>query len=183
MISESDKNLVQAAQNGDIDSFGLLYERYYPLMYSLAYSIVADSHLAQDAAQQSFAVACGNISQLKSKEKFAGWLGAICRNTSRDIRRQKSRYIVTDRIEAGITETDHNADEEIEMIRAAIWKLRPIHREVLFLRYYNGSSYKEISKIYGLSESAVHGRVTRARRKLAVILTRNGFSGGNHEKP
>ncbi|MFC1677295.1 RNA polymerase sigma factor, partial [Planctomycetota bacterium] len=41
-----------------ISSFGELYERYYPTMVWIAYSILDDRNLAEDAAQETFAVAC-----------------------------------------------------------------------------------------------------------------------------
>jgi len=54
----SDSQLVTAALGGCVESFGQLYERYYSAMVALAYSVLADRHLAEDAAQETFAKAC-----------------------------------------------------------------------------------------------------------------------------
>ena len=54
----SDAELVEAARAGDIDSFRKLYERYYGLAVGIARSRLADQHLAEDAAQETFATAC-----------------------------------------------------------------------------------------------------------------------------
>ena len=56
-------------------------------MVALAYSMLADRDLAEDAAQEVFAVACHDIGNLKSKERFAAWLAGICRNVSRQMLR------------------------------------------------------------------------------------------------
>ena len=66
--------MVEAAQNGHLDSFAALYERYYSSMVALAYSVLADIHLAEDAAQQAFVIACHDLPRLKRKDKFAAWL-------------------------------------------------------------------------------------------------------------
>lgn len=89
----SETKLVEAARNGHLESFGALYERYHSPMVALAYSMLADRDLAEDAAQEVFAVACRDIGSLKSKEKFAAWLAGICRNTARQMLRSKGREI------------------------------------------------------------------------------------------
>ena len=81
----SETQLVEAAQNGHLESFGALYERYHSPMVALAYSMLANRDLAEDAAQEVFAVACRDIESLKSKERFAAWLAGICRNISRQM--------------------------------------------------------------------------------------------------
>ncbi len=73
----TESKIVEAACNGDIDSFGRLYERYYAAMVWVAYSILAEQDLAEDAAQEAFTLACHELGRLKRPEKFAGWLAAI----------------------------------------------------------------------------------------------------------
>jgi DNA-directed RNA polymerase specialized sigma24 family protein len=43
----SDTELVEAAQNGNLDSFGVLYERYHSAMVALAYSVLGNRDLAE----------------------------------------------------------------------------------------------------------------------------------------
>ena len=88
---QSDKVLVEAAVNGDVVSFTELCQRYYPAMIAIAHSILGDGHLAEDAAQQSFAKAVRKLPQLKNKDKFAGWLAVICRNAAIDLARQQKQ--------------------------------------------------------------------------------------------
>ena len=74
---ETESGIVEAARNGDIDSFGRLYERYYAAMVWLAYSILAERDLAEDAVQETFALACHELVRLRRPEKFASWQAAI----------------------------------------------------------------------------------------------------------
>jgi RNA polymerase sigma-70 factor (ECF subfamily) len=166
--------IVEAAQNGHLASFAVLYERYYGCMVALAYSVLADRSLAEDAAQETFAAACRDLPNLKSKDKFANWLAGICRNTAKQMQRTEVRFDTLNDDAPAKNEKDNNAD----LIRRAVWKLRTVHREPIVLRYYNGLSYEQISATLGISQQAVHGRLTRAKRKIAKYLKRNGFTGG-----
>ena len=176
MTLNSQRQLVEAAQNGDLESFGLLHEKYYAPMTALAYSVLRDKHLAQDAAQQSFVIACDQLPKLKSKDKFAPWLAAICRNTARQMNRTKPKTtaLYDQQVAA---KTNSNGD----CIRKAVWQLRPFDREPIVLRYYNNFSYEQIAELLGISQSAVHGRLTRAKRKIAKKLKQNGFRSYDHE--
>ena len=57
----SEINLIEAAASGDIESFGMLCESYYSAMVAIAFSILSDHQLAEDAAQKTFACALLNI--------------------------------------------------------------------------------------------------------------------------
>jgi len=93
MISDSEQSLVEAAQKGHLDSFACLYQRYYSSMAAIAYCMLADRHLAEDAAQQAFVVTCQELSSLKRKDKFAGWLAGICRNVARQMYKSKGSVV------------------------------------------------------------------------------------------
>ena len=179
MSSNSEAKLVEAAQNGHLDSFGALYERYHSSMVALAYSALADRELAEDAAQEVFAIACCDIGHLKSKDKFAAWLAGICRNVSRQMLKANKNKpaALSDEHPA---RSDSNRDDRQETIRRAVWSLRDVERELIVLRYFDGFSQARISEVLGLSPQAVNGRLVRAKRKIAKYLKRNGFMGDDH---
>lgn len=177
----SETHLVEAAQNGHLESFGALYKRYHGPMVALAYSMLADRDLAEDAAQEVFAIACRDIGSLKSKERFAAWLAGICRNVSRQmLRASKSRGVAPDH-EPAVVRRDDTQDRR-EAIRRAVWSLRKPERELIVMRYFDGFSQGQISEVLGLSSQAVNGRLVRAKRKIAKYLKRNGLMGDDHEK-
>ncbi len=179
MNLNSETELVEAAQNGNLESFGVLYERYHSAMVGLAYSVLGNRDLAEDVAQETFAIACQKLDTLRQKDKFAAWLASICRNTSRDILRSQGKSAVL---------TAQRASEDFEVgaerrdaIRQAVWKLRPADRELIVMRYYDGFSQAQISNVLDISPSAVNGRLFRAKQKIAKYLKQNGFMGKNYE--
>ena len=174
-MQKPDITLVEAAIDGDAESFTELCRRYYPTMVAIAHSILGDRHLAEDAAQEAFAKAAFGLPQLRRKSKFAGWLATICRNAAKDmIRRTTDQRVV---IERSVVATQSGRNEAAEVVRHAIGKLSAPARELVFLRYYDGLSYEQISAVLGISQQAINGRLRRAKRKMADYLRRNGFGG------
>jgi RNA polymerase sigma-70 factor (ECF subfamily) len=179
--SNSETKLVQAAQNGHLESFGALYERYHSSMVALAYSMLADRDLAEDTAQEVFAIACRDIGSLKSKERFAAWLAGICRNVSRQMLRANKGKPVALGNDFTAQSRDDTEDRR-ETIRRAVWHLRSAERELIVLRYYDNLPYEQIAQVLDISIQAVNGRLVRAKRKIAKYLKRNGLTGDDYEK-
>ena len=176
MDLNSDTKLVEAAQNGHLESFGALYHRYHSPMVALAYSMLADRDLAEDAAQEVFAIACRNIESLKSKDRFAAWLAGICRNVSRQMLKANITRSRALNIEQP-ARSDSKCDDKRETIRRAVWSLREADRELIVMRYFDGFSQAHISQVLGISPQAVNGRLVRAKRKIAKYLKQNSFDG------
>ncbi len=177
VAQKPDTVLVKAAIKGNADSFTELCRRYYPAMVAIAHSILGDRHLAEDAAQQAFAKAALKLLQLKKESRFAGWLAVICRNVAKDMARNVGaglRVCPTDDLSMIAAESGDD-DSTAETVREAISKLSASARELIFLRFYDGMSYEQISAVLGISEQAINGRLRRAKRKLADYLRRNGF--------
>ena len=173
MPERTEIHLVEAATGDDIESFGELCRRYYPAMAAIAYTILNDHQLAEDAAQESFARALVRIKSLKEKAKFAPWLAAICRNVAKDIVKTRAKKISAKDISK--VHKVENPDENDKLIRRAIEKLPESAKDLVVLRYYDGLSYEQISSVLGISKATINGRLTRAKRKMADYMKRNGF--------
>jgi RNA polymerase sigma-70 factor (ECF subfamily) len=142
-------------------------------MVAVAYAVLSDHQLAEDAAQESFARALVGVRSLKDKAKFAPWLAAICRNVAKDTVAAKVKQIcIEDLSQAG---RNNNDGESSRLIRRAIERLPARTKELIVLRYYNNLSYEHIASILGTSAAAINGRLARAKRKMADFLRRNGF--------
>ena len=169
----TDVVLVEAAQGGCLDSFGALYERYHNPIVALAYARLGDKHAAEDAAQETFAVACRDLASLRDKAKFGAWLGGICRNVTRQMHRTGSRLAPLP--DEPADESRPEDDEHRAAVRRAVWKLEPAERELIVMRYFDGFSQARISEVLDITPSAVNGRLVRAKRKVAQWLKRDGF--------
>jgi len=169
----SEIHLIEAATGGDIESFGELCRRYYAAMVAVAYCILSDHQLAEDAAQESFARALINLENLKNKSRFVPWLAAICRNVAKDMIAARARRIKVE--DLSNTAENSNDNENVHAIHRAIEQLPAPAKELIVLRYYNNLSYEQIGSVLGISQATINGRILRAKRKMANYLRRNGF--------
>jgi RNA polymerase sigma-70 factor (ECF subfamily) len=174
---QSDRKLVEQAVGGDGDSFTELCGRYYGALVAIGHSILGDRHLAEDAAQQAFAKAAVNLPKLRQADQFGRWVAAICRNEARDLARARPVVRMDAEMPAAERESDRLAVAEV--VKKALGRLSSEAREVVFLRFYDGLSYDQISEVLGISEQAINGRLRRAKRKLAEYLRRDGFGEVN----
>jgi len=171
--TRTEAGLVAAARNGDVESFGQLYQRHYAPAVGIAYGVLADRHLAEDAAQEAFAIACRQLASLRKPERFAAWICTITRRAAGQMARSRRERHTLDETEAApaVNHGPHPSD----LVRQAVLDLPDRSREVVVLHYFTGLSHKEIAVSLGLSPEAVHGRLVRARRMLAERLTGNGM--------
>ena len=174
-MARSDAELVEAACGGDIASFRELYERHYAMAVGIACSRLSDSHLAEDAAQEAFAVACHRLARLRDGQRFAQWLGTICRRTASKMAHSRMNHAPLDDVAANPS----SSDGTIARIRGAVDNLSQSAREVILLHYFSDLSYEQIGKALGISTQSVHGRLQRARRRLALELSSRNERGNS----
>ena len=173
MTKPTDAELAETALRGDVDSFGELYRRHYAAMVGLAFCVLCDRHLAEDAAQEAFAVACRDLGRLRRADKFPRWLAGICRRVARRVARSRRREVLGHEMPA-VADADPRQDRSM-LVRRSVERLPRSAREPVMLRYFAGLSHHQIAATLGISPQAVHGRLIRARRKIAEDLRRNGL--------
>ena len=130
---------------GDIGSFGKLCDKYYNSLVAIAYSVLTDHQLAEDAAQETFLRALKNLKKLKSKEKFGPWLARICRNVAKDMVKKKLKGIDTENVL--LLGDGGNNEQENQAVKQAIGRLSFSDRELIILRYYNNMSHEQMSSV------------------------------------
>lgn len=168
-LQRTDAELVEAGCDGDVDSFRALYEKHYGLAVGLARCRLSDHHLAEDAAQEAFAVACRKLHTLSKPQRFPEWLGTICRRTAGKIARKHG--VVQPFEDSGVEKS--TSESTRTTVQEALTMLPLISREVLILHYLSGLTYDEIAQTLGISFQAVHGRMQRARKSLSRYLTQD----------
>jgi RNA polymerase sigma-70 factor (ECF subfamily) len=172
-----DRVLVEQAAQGDGDSFTELCRRYYPSLVAIGHSILGDRYLAEDAAQQALANAAVKLPKLRKPEHFGPWLAAICRHAATDIARRRVRAVPSEGSSVWVDADSTTDSGQVlsEAVDDALASLPAKTREVIYLRFYDGLTYEQISTVLGISEQAINGRLRRAKKMLAKYLRRRGF--------
>ncbi|MFL5733968.1 MAG: sigma-70 family RNA polymerase sigma factor [Chloroflexia bacterium] len=180
-----DRLAVQAALRGDQDAFAGLVTRYQSAVYNMAYRMLGDPTEAEDAAQEVFVRAWNQLHTFQLDRRFSTWLLSIASHYCIDLLRRRRPAAPLDDV-ALYVESDDPAPDEIalqgeqaETVKRMLDRLPEKYRSVTVLRYYNDLSYDEISRVTGLTESAVKTQLHRARRMLAEqILGKGGVPHG-----
>jgi RNA polymerase sigma-70 factor (ECF subfamily) len=148
-------------------------------LWALFYAQCNDPERAHDALQEAFArLQKQDGDEIRDKR---AWLLRVGRNWLRDMaRRQRNAAIPADFLHeiSGSTEEPSKQLETRELhgkVRELLKQMREEDREVLVLRYALGWSSIRIGKTLDTTPSAVDMRLSRARRRLAELLQRNGI--------
>ena len=178
------KDWVRRAQTGDDaarnDAFDHLVRDFEGMVYSVAYSRLSDSQLAEDAAQEAFLTAYKRIAQLNDVSAFPAWLKRIAlTHTDRLMRRQDPPTESVDQQDR-LASTDPTPEARLEAmelrqrVRLAVAALPETARDVTRDYYLRGESQREISERLNIPLATVKKRLQYAREQLRNLL--NGFS-------
>jgi RNA polymerase sigma-70 factor (ECF subfamily) len=165
-----DRLLVEQFQAGDVAGFEDLYRRYYTRLYRFCLKRVGDTAEAEEVTQEAFTRAYTAMPRLAGERKFYPWLSVIAARLCLDTHRRRARSVPLPELDLGGVDGDQEkvvlqaADREL--LRAAMDRLGPRHREVLQLREQEGWAYQRIAEHYGVSLGTVEQLLWRARRAL-----------------
>jgi RNA polymerase sigma factor (sigma-70 family) len=164
-MQDTDRQLVEAARQGNQVAFGSLVDRYRNMVYGLGYHLTGSFEDARDLAQDTFVQAYLKLEQLRAPEKLGGWLCRIATNLHR--MQVRIPHVVTVMLdERDTSPTPDDPSEIADVVRQALGKLRPPERLALTLQYIDGYSQAEIGAFLGVSAVTIKARVARARRHL-----------------
>lgn len=175
-----DRSTLEGVRRRDSAALATFFDATFGLVYSLAYRLLGDPHLAEDATQDVFVKVHGAADRLDVDRSPKPWLTTITYNVCRDAwRKGKS---ARQGLEAHAGNTPHAAsvsatpeDTLVESQRAhavqqAISRLDEPLRTVVVLRDYQGCSHDEIATLVGVSHVAVRKRYSRALKQLREWL-------------
>ena len=172
--------------DGNIDRFGILYERYKKPVYGYFYKLTAgDSQASEDLSHNVFFKALKYKHSFRGTGTFAQWLFSIAHNMGIDYLRKKSRFH-QDEIDHEIKDeenigTDHlELKESTAILNYSLNRLKSNDREILIMAKIRELKYSEIAEINKCSENAVKTRICRALKKLKDIYME--FEKTSYEK-
>ena len=182
--------LIQAARDGDLDSFNRLVLAYQDLIYNQAYRMIGEDESADDATQNTFIAAYNHLSSFRGGS-FKAWLLRIVTNTCYDeLRRRKRRPTVPleplddtgEEVESPrwmIDPADH-PEEQIQRlelqnaIQHCLDKLPVEFKLAVVMVDVQGLDYSEAAEAIGKPIGTIKSRLARARIRLRECL--GGFA-------
>ncbi|MFC0007262.1 ECF subfamily RNA polymerase sigma factor, BldN family [Micromonospora siamensis] len=178
--------LVERAQAGEAEAFGLIYDRYVDTVFRFVYFRVGNRQLAEDLTSDTFLRALKRIGSFTWQGRDLGaWLVTIARNLVADhFKSGRYRLEVTtgDVLDADREDRGPEGSPEAAVVEhitnvallTAVTQLNPEQQECIVLRFLQGFSVAETARAMGKNEGAIKALQYRAVRALARLLP-DGF--------
>ncbi len=174
-----DRELVERARNKDVRAYEELVQRYQEHAFRTAYHFTGEAADAEDAAQDAFVKAYYALSRFRSGSAFRPWLLRIVANEARNRRKATGRRAnLALRAAEGhpsggaapSPEVALLAQEQRQMLVAAMNTLREEDRLVITYRFFLDQSEAEMAETLGCARGTVKSRLSRALARLREHL-------------
>ena len=177
----TDEEIVTLVQNGDVDSFRILLERYEPKMTRYARRFLFEGDEAKDLLQEVFIKTYVNIQSFDTERRFSPWIYRIAHNEFVNAlkKRKKERNLISlayldilfpHPIAKEAADDTVNRREMKELLDGSLDKVNPKYREPLTLYYYEDMDYREIAEIMRVPVSTVGVWLQRGRAQLRKMV-------------
>ncbi|NQX44904.1 sigma-70 family RNA polymerase sigma factor [Paenibacillus tritici] len=163
---------IEEAQKGNAEAFRELSRHVRGMAYVVAYDMLGDVQLAEDAVQEAFLEAYMNLGSLQEPAAFPGWFKTIVvRQCHRQLRRERLALLPMEAA-AHVAESTPGVAEIAErkewtrVLHSSVAELSAKLRVPLQLFYFYGYSLQEISVYLGIPPGTLKKRLHDGRRKL-----------------
>ena len=186
----TDDMLVSLYVGGNNSAFDTLLNRHKDRLYYYIYFIVRSREVAEDIFQETFVKAIIRLQEGKYQPdgKFGAWITRIAHNLVIDQFRQErnENLVSSDEGEVDILNDASLSEGTIEnrMVneqvlrdeRALVDELPDCQREVVYMRFYQQLSFKDIADITGVSINTALGRIRYAILNMRRIAAEKNIS-------
>ncbi len=167
-------------EHGDIESLGMLYQKYMHLVYGVCLKYLDDREAAKDEVMNIFEKL---VTELPDQEiaSFKAWLYVVTKNhclmllRSRKSEAANRELMLSDPTffmekESVMHPMEADSEPDTERLRECIEKLKEEQRRCIELFYYEGYGYKQICEKLGMEEKKVKSYIQNGKRNLRKCM-------------
>jgi RNA polymerase sigma-70 factor (ECF subfamily) len=159
----TDEEALTRAAGGDIEAFGVLYDRYVSRIYNYIYYRTGNTHDTEDLTSRVFTRAMKHITNYQDRGvPFSAWLYRIAHNLVANWHRDNSRrqvvaidetYKTTSDVE--LPESALMRTEEESVLLEVLQQLPEDRQQLIILKFVENLSNAEIGRIMDRTEGAI----------------------------
>jgi RNA polymerase sigma factor (sigma-70 family) len=182
-VPVDDESLIADIASGDAVALAALLRRFQARVYGLALSVVGDSGLAEEVAQDAFMRAWRYAGKYDPRRgRVATWLLTITRNLAVDaIRLRRDHPVDPERMVAlmtqvsqpPVTQVGQSPAEDTEQFKAVLLALPPDQARPVVLSVFYGFTAKEIANQEGIPLGTAKTRIRRGLARLRRVWGAN----------
>jgi RNA polymerase sigma-70 factor (ECF subfamily) len=169
-----DRDLIEQARRGDREAFAVLVHQVSGSLYAVAYRILRDSGLAEDALQNALVLAWRRIPKLREPERFEAWIHRILVHACYDESQRSRQWTANVRvlpIEGPSTPDGSQGVADRDELERAYRRLTVEQRAVFVLHHYLGLPLVEVAELLGIPAGTARSRLHYAIAGLRDALT------------
>ena len=172
----SDEMLVKRIAAGDKPAMQVLFARHRTPVYRWLLRFVGNETVAEDLLSDVFFDVWQQAGRFEGRSAVTTWLLSIARFKALSARRRRADAELDETIESTVADTADDPEITLqkksrnELLRQALAKLSPDHREIIDLVYYHETSVDDAAQILSIPSATVKTRMFYARKKLAELV-------------
>ena len=174
--------LVDRAQQGDEEAFAALTQAVGDRCMAIAFRILRDASLAEDAVQMALTTAWRELPALRDHDRFESWLHRILVNLCY-VEAKRRRRMQAD-VLAVVPDVLHTPDDTLtvndrDQLERGFRRLPPEQRAVLVFHHYLGLSVTELAEHLGIPLGTAKSRLRYATLAMRGALEADARLAGN----
>lgn len=156
-----------------IEKLSQYFEENQEYCYRVAYHYTQNSELAKDALQEAIIKAIMHYSQLRNEKYMKTWFYRILINECKNMLKKFPRR---EELDMNWIEDPAVHDQNLKIaVDHCLESLKPQYRDIIYLKYFQGFEFKEISRILGVRNGTVKSRYYKGMELLKMQ-----WEGENH---
>ena len=172
-MRNTDGNLWQRFKDGDRQAFLSLYDQYFPILFRYCKQITHNAEVIEDAIQDLFLSLWDRRSHLREAKSVKAYMMASVRRIL--LKQLKDNRLVELNHALEIPAFQPNeSPQQLDLVQA-LEQLSEKQREVLFLKFYNNLSYREVAEVMDIPVDTVYKISKRSLKGLKKKLLASGF--------
>lgn len=169
-----DRDLVERAQRADREAFAVLVHQDGDSLYAVAFRILRDTGLAEDALQNALVLAWRRLPKLRDPDRFEAWIHRILVNACYDESQRTHSWrtsitVLPIDLPGTLDSTSSIADRD--ELERAFRHLTIEQRAVFVLHHYLGLPLVEVAELLGIPAGTARSRLHYATAGLRTVLT------------
>ncbi len=167
----NDLELWQQLKNGDRTAFKKIYADHIQALYKYGRRFCNDPSLVEDCIQDLFIEIWNKRTTIGNTDSIIRYLLVSLRRKIYRQNKVKNKVELNDQLFPSEDDSfrwpeDDHSDQRKKELQAAIKSLSPNQQEVIYLKYFQGLDYEEISEVLDMKYQSVRNLVYRAMTKL-----------------
>jgi RNA polymerase sigma-70 factor (ECF subfamily) len=181
-----DRDLVEAAQNGDREAYVDLIRARTDRLFTVAQRILRDIDRAEDALQDALVIAWRDLRGLRDPDRLDPWLQRLLINVcvaqaTRERRRTANLRVLP--LDGPPAPDDFLSVADRDLLDRGFRRLPPEQRAILVLHHYLGYPLTEIAETLGIPAGTARSRLHHAHRAIRAALEADARTHAREGRP